>query len=151
VATNGRLPTGHPGLIVQPSQNALRNLLGKLSGIVHTSTNPAVCGNKLAWGDYIKHMIIAKSKLTARRQLSVPAEVRQRLGVGPGSVVERNQQDGQVVVRRAGRYTSEEVHRAVFPEGAPRYAPNAKEAIRKRIRKKHAGVESRAKQDDWSI
>jgi AbrB family looped-hinge helix DNA binding protein len=48
-------------------------------------------------------MTIAKSKLTAQGQISVPAEVRQRLGVGPGSVLEWDEQDDQVVVRRAGR------------------------------------------------
>jgi antitoxin PrlF len=84
-------------------------------------------------------MTIAKSKLTAQGQISVPAEVRQRLGVGPGSVLEWDEQDDQIVVRRAGRYTSEEVHQALFPEGAPqRYAAHVKEAIRKYIRKKHA-------------
>jgi AbrB family looped-hinge helix DNA binding protein len=81
-------------------------------------------------------MTIAKSKLTAQGQISVPAEVRQRLGVGPGSVLEWDEQDDQVVVRRAGRYTSEEVHRALFPDGS---APDVKEAIRKYVRKKHAG------------
>jgi AbrB family looped-hinge helix DNA binding protein len=85
-------------------------------------------------------MAIAKSKLTAQGQISVPAEVRQRLGVGPGSVLEWDEQDDQVVVRRAGRYTSEEVHRALFPDGAPAgSARDVKEAIRKYVRKKHAG------------
>jgi len=84
-------------------------------------------------------MTIAKSKLTAQGQISVPAEVRQRLGVGPGSVLEWDEQDDQVIVRRAGRYTSEEVHRALFPEGEPRgRVPDVKEAIRKYVRKKHA-------------
>lgn len=32
-------------------------------------------------------MIIARSKLTAQGQISIPAEVRQRLGLTPGSVV----------------------------------------------------------------
>lgn len=84
-------------------------------------------------------MTIAKSKLTAQGQISVPAEIRQRLGVGPGSVLEWDEQDDQVIVRRAGRYTSQEVHRALFPEGAPEgRAADVKEAIRKYIRKKHA-------------
>lgn len=84
-------------------------------------------------------MSIAKSKLTAQGQISVPAEVRQRLGVGPGSVLEWDEQDDQVVVRRAGRYTSEEVHRALFPEGVPSGpVPDVKEGIRKYMRKKHA-------------
>ena len=85
-------------------------------------------------------MTIAKSKLTAQGQISVPAEVRQRLGVGPGSVLEWDEQDDQIVVRRAGRYTSEEIRRALFPEGPPSGSPpDVKEAIRKYIRKKHAG------------
>ena len=84
-------------------------------------------------------MTLAKSKLTAQGQISVPVEVRQRLGVGPGSVLEWDEQDDHVIVRRAGRYTSEEVHRALFPEGGPTgHAPDLKEAIRKYIRKKHA-------------
>jgi AbrB family looped-hinge helix DNA binding protein len=84
-------------------------------------------------------MTIAKSKLTAQGQISVPAEIRQRLGVGPGSVLEWDEQDDQVVVRRAGRYSSEEVHNALFPAGHPPPPPeDTKEAIRKYIRKKHA-------------
>ena len=84
-------------------------------------------------------MTIAKSKLTAQGQISVPAEIRQRLGVGPGSVLEWDEQDDQVIVRRASRYTSEEVHRALFPDGVAEGGPvDVKDAIRKHIRKKHA-------------
>ena len=84
-------------------------------------------------------MAIAKSKLTAQGQISVPAEIRQRLGVGPGSVLEWDEQGDQVIVRRAGRYSSEEVHSALFPAGhSPPPPEDTKEAIRKYIRKKHA-------------
>lgn len=84
-------------------------------------------------------MAIAQSKLTAQGQISVPAEVRKKLGVGPGSVLEWDEQDDQVVVRRAWRYTSEDVHHALFSEGAPEKGPvDVKEAIRKYIRKRHA-------------
>jgi AbrB family looped-hinge helix DNA binding protein len=84
-------------------------------------------------------MTIAKSKLTAQSQISVPAEVRQRLGVGPGSVLEWDEQAGQVVVRRAGRYSSEEVHSALFPVAHDSKAPkDPKEAIRRYIHRKHA-------------
>jgi AbrB family looped-hinge helix DNA binding protein len=84
-------------------------------------------------------MPIAKSKLTAQGQISVPAEIRQRLGVGPGSVLEWDEQDDQVIVRRAGKYSSEDVHRALFPEGVPPGAPvDTKDAIREYIRRKHA-------------
>lgn len=84
-------------------------------------------------------MPIAKSKLTAQGQISVPAEVRKKLGVGPGSVLEWDEQGDKVVVRRSGRYASEDVHRALFPERAPLSGDSdVKEAIRKYIRKRHA-------------
>lgn len=84
-------------------------------------------------------MTIAKSKLTAQGQISVPAEIRQRLGVGPGSVLEWDEQDDQVVVRRAGRNTSEEIHHAIFPKDfSGAHSGDVKNAIRKYIRKKHA-------------
>ncbi len=59
-------------------------------------------------------MPIAHSKLTGQGQISVPAPVRRKLGVGPGSVLEWSEADGNVVVRRCGRYSSEEIHRALF-------------------------------------
>jgi AbrB family looped-hinge helix DNA binding protein len=84
-------------------------------------------------------MPIAKSKLTAQGQISVPAEIRKKLGIGPGSVLEWDEQDDKVVVRRSGRYASEDVHRALFPEHGPiRGESDVKEAIRKYIRKRHA-------------
>jgi AbrB family looped-hinge helix DNA binding protein len=84
-------------------------------------------------------MAIAKSKLTAQGQISVPAEIRQRLGVGPGSVLEWDEQDDHVVVRRAGRNTSEEIHNAVFPDAASTGTPqDVRDGIRKYMRKKHA-------------
>jgi AbrB family looped-hinge helix DNA binding protein len=48
-------------------------------------------------------MPLAKSKLTAQGQISVPAEIRKKLGVGPGSVLEWDEQNDEVIVRRAGR------------------------------------------------
>jgi len=59
-------------------------------------------------------MPLASSRLTAQGQISVPAKVRQKLGVGPGSVLEWDADGDRVVVRRAGRHTSEAVHRAIF-------------------------------------
>ncbi|OGT84001.1 MAG: hypothetical protein A3H91_08680 [Gammaproteobacteria bacterium RIFCSPLOWO2_02_FULL_61_13] len=85
-------------------------------------------------------MAIAHSKLTAQGQISVPAEVRKKLGVGPGSVLEWDEAGEQVVVRRAGRYSSKDIHRAVFPDGAqkPRKLGDLKEGIRRAVRKRHA-------------
>ncbi len=84
-------------------------------------------------------MVIAHSRLTAQGQISVPAEVRKKLGVGPGSVLEWDEHNDQVVVRRAGRYTSADVHSALFPKEAPKRNPaDVKDAIREYIRKRHA-------------
>jgi AbrB family looped-hinge helix DNA binding protein len=85
-------------------------------------------------------MAIAQSKVTAQGQISVPVEVRKKLGIGPGSVLEWHEQDGSVVVRRAGRFSSSDVHHALFPKGAPNVkpVPDVKSAIRKYIRRRYA-------------
>ncbi len=84
-------------------------------------------------------MTLAKSKLTAQGQISVPAEIRKKLGVGPGSVLEWDEQNDAVIVRRAGRYSSEEIHQALFVSPAPAAtSAGVKEGIRKYIRKRHA-------------
>lgn len=64
-------------------------------------------------------MALAQSKVTAQGQISVPAEVRRRLGIGPGAVLEWDEENGQIVVRKAGRYSSKEVHEAVFGAETP--------------------------------
>ena len=64
-------------------------------------------------------MALAQSKVTAQGQISVPVEVRRKLGTGPGSVLEWEEEGDSVVVRKAGRYTSEDIHRAIFPQGTP--------------------------------
>jgi AbrB family looped-hinge helix DNA binding protein len=84
-------------------------------------------------------MSIAQSKVTAQGQISIPAEVRKKLGVGPGSVLEWDQQDDQFVIRRAGKFSSTDVHDAIFPHEERRPRPvDVKEGIRKYIRKRHA-------------
>jgi AbrB family looped-hinge helix DNA binding protein len=85
-------------------------------------------------------MPIAHSKLTAQGQISIPSQVRKRLGVGPGSVLEWDERDDEVVVRRAGRFSSADIHTALFPEGVPqaRTTKQLREGIRKLMRKKYA-------------
>jgi len=85
-------------------------------------------------------MAFAHSRLTAQGQISVPAKVRRRLGVGPGSVLEWDDDGEHVVVRRMGRYSSEDVHRALFPTSPrPRTLADLKEGVRQHIRKRRAG------------
>ena len=85
-------------------------------------------------------MKLAKSRITAQGQISVPAEVRRRLELVPGSVLEWDVEDDQVIVRRVGGSTFEDIHRVLFPHGKPkrRSLAELKEGIRTYIRKKHA-------------
>ena len=85
-------------------------------------------------------MSIAHSKLTSQGQISVPAEVRRRLGLAPGSVIEWAEEDGRIVVRAAGQHSSEDIHKALFPEGPPKSVSVAdmKRAVAKSIRDRHA-------------
>ncbi len=85
-------------------------------------------------------MAIAQSKITKQGQISIPAEIRKRLGIGPGSTIEWDEQNGKIVVRRAAKYTSEEIHRALFPDGPPKRKSlkQMKDAIGQYIREKHA-------------
>ncbi len=85
-------------------------------------------------------MALAHSKVTAQGQISVPAEIRRRLGVGPGSVLEWDHEGEKVIVRRSARYSSEDIHRAVFPNGRPRRRTieELKEGIRRYVRARHA-------------
>jgi AbrB family looped-hinge helix DNA binding protein len=85
-------------------------------------------------------MTIARSRVTAQGQVSVPAAVRRKLGIGPGSLLDWSEEGNAVVVRRSGRYTSLDIHRAVFghEEVPPRSVAELKEGIRKHIRERHA-------------
>jgi AbrB family looped-hinge helix DNA binding protein len=84
-------------------------------------------------------MPIAKSKVTAQGQISVPAEVRKKRGIGPGSMLEWYDEHGNVVVRRAGSFSSAEIHQVLFPSGLKAKTPaHVKAGIRKCIRQRHA-------------
>jgi AbrB family looped-hinge helix DNA binding protein len=85
-------------------------------------------------------MPLAHSRLTAQGQISVPAEIRKKLGVGPGSVIEWDEKNDQIIVRKAGRHTLEDVHKALFPDTGParKASASVKEGIRQHIRQKHA-------------
>ncbi len=84
-------------------------------------------------------MALAHSKLTAQGQISVPAHVRRKLGIGPGSVIEWDEKGEVIVVRRAGRYTSTELHEAIFPRAPkPRSLDDLKEGIARYMKRRHA-------------
>jgi antitoxin PrlF len=85
-------------------------------------------------------MKIAQSRVTAQGQVSVPAEVRRRLGLAPGSVLEWNDEGTEIVVRRARRFTSDDIHHALFPAGKPkaRSLADFEEGIRDHMKARHA-------------
>ena len=85
-------------------------------------------------------MVIAQSKLTSQGQISVPAEVRRKLGLVPGSVLEWDEEDGTVVVRRVGQFSSEDIHSALFTSDAPqpRSLGELKDSVSRHLKAKHA-------------
>jgi AbrB family looped-hinge helix DNA binding protein len=84
-------------------------------------------------------MAIAHSRLTSNGQISVPSEIRRKLGITPGAVLEWDERDGEIFVRRAGRYSSADVHNALFPKRKPvsRSLEGIREGIGRNIRKRH--------------
>jgi AbrB family looped-hinge helix DNA binding protein len=85
-------------------------------------------------------MAIARSKVTAQGQISIPVGVRRKLGVGPGSVLEWDQEGDKIVVRRAGTFSSEDIHRAIFDGRKPkkRSVEEMEQGIAEYIRDRHA-------------
>ncbi len=84
-------------------------------------------------------MLLGYSKLTAQGQTSVPKEARQKLGLGPGSILEWAEEDGRIVVRRAARFTSEDIHRALFEKAPqPRTLDELKDGARQHVKSCHA-------------
>jgi antitoxin PrlF len=84
-------------------------------------------------------MAAPQSRLTSQGQISVPARIRQRLGVGPGSILEWHDDGDEVVVRKAGRYTSEDVHRKLFPvPPKPKTVREMKDGVRRHLKERHA-------------
>ena len=85
-------------------------------------------------------MAIAHSKVTATGQISVPTIVCRKLGIGPGSILEWEEDGNKIVVRRSGRFSSEDIHRALFGARTPktRTVDQLKEGIRSYVRKRYA-------------
>ena len=85
-------------------------------------------------------MALAHSKVTAQGQISVPSDIRRKLGIGPGSVLEWDEEGDKIVVRRSARFSSEDIHRALFARSAPksRTLTELKEGIRRRARERYA-------------
>src|SRR5260370_1290352 len=85
-------------------------------------------------------MALAHSKLTAQGQISVPMDIRRKLGIGPSSILEWDEEGDKIVVRRSARFSSEDIHRAMFPGKAPKsgIVEDMKDGIRLRVLARYA-------------
>jgi AbrB family looped-hinge helix DNA binding protein len=94
-------------------------------------------GRPLPW--YYASMSVPQSKVTAQGQTSVPAEIRRKLGIGAGSVLEWREDGDRVVVQRAGRFSSEDIHRALFAtRPKARKLAELKQAMARHAKAQHA-------------
>ena len=84
--------------------------------------------------------ITLQTRITSQGQVSVPAAIRRKLGVAPGSTLQWTLRGDEVVVKRRNAVTSLEMHKALFPDGPPKpiSLKQMKEAIRQRMRDKYA-------------
>ncbi|MFC4819995.1 AbrB/MazE/SpoVT family DNA-binding domain-containing protein [Dokdonella ginsengisoli] len=81
----------------------------------------------------------ATSKLTAQAQVSVPAAMRRKLGIGPGSTIVWELEGDHVVVRRVGLHTSQAIHSILFDDAPKRKTlAELKSGIAKHLRQRHA-------------
>jgi AbrB family looped-hinge helix DNA binding protein len=82
---------------------------------------------------------LAQSRVTAQGQISVPAEVRRRLELVPGSVLEWDAEGDRITVRRVGRHTFEDLHETLFSQPPPpRSREELKEGLRQSMKARHA-------------
>ena len=83
-----------------------------------------------------------QTKLTSQGQVSVPAAVRKFLHLIPGSALVWAQEGDRIVVERAKRHATAEVHQALFAEATPAPAKTLAEleqGTRQRVQRRHAG------------
>jgi AbrB family looped-hinge helix DNA binding protein len=77
--------------------------------------------------------------MTEDGQILVPPEIRVKLGLVPGSEIEWIEDGDRVIIRKVEKYTCEDIHRMLFPEGPaePRSLEELKQGIEEAIREKH--------------
>ena len=87
-------------------------------------------------------MLKIQTKLTSQGQVSVPAAVRHVLGLTPGSAVEWLQEGSNIIVKRAVRNTSNDVHAALFGHGdlpvPAKTLAELKQGIAQHMQRRHA-------------
>jgi antitoxin PrlF len=84
--------------------------------------------------------ITADTRITSQGQVSVPAAIRKKLGVAPGSTLQWTMRGDEVVVKRRNTVSSLDMHKALFPDGPPKpiSLKQMKEAIAQHARDRYA-------------
>lgn len=79
-----------------------------------------------------------ESTVNPRGQVSIPARIRQKLGLMAGSKVEWREQGDDVIVRRASKYSSQDIHDALFSVPPhPRSVDDMDEGIAAHLRQEY--------------
>ena len=83
-------------------------------------------------------MSLAESKITAQGQISIPAKIRKKLGLAPGSILEWHEQNGEIFVKRASKFSSLDINLALFPvPSEAKTVAEMDEGIKERARQKY--------------
>jgi len=83
---------------------------------------------------------LAKSRISAKGQVSIPVSVMRQFGLAPGEVITWDNLDGHLTVEKAGQFSLEDVRRALkLPNGIQKTEEEIREGIKTRMRTKHAG------------
>ncbi len=59
------------------------------------------------------------SKITSQGQVTIPAAVRKQFGLSAGATIEWQEEGGKLVVKRRGVVSFADMHKKLFPSGAP--------------------------------
>ena len=85
-------------------------------------------------------MSLARSRITAQGQVSIPVSVMRQFGLAPGEVITWDTLEGHLTLEKAGRYSLADVQSVLkLPEGLHKSDTEVREGIKARIRAKHAG------------
>ena len=79
-----------------------------------------------------------ESTVNPQGQISIPVRIRQKLGLVPGSKVEWREQGDDVIVRRASKYSSQQIHDALFSDSpGPHDVDEMNQGVSAHLRQKH--------------
>jgi AbrB family looped-hinge helix DNA binding protein len=86
-------------------------------------------------------MGLARSRITAQGQVSVPAAVMRKFGLAPGDYIDWENREGSLQVRKVGQFSLGDVATALnLQEGVlHKTGPELLEGVKERMRRRHAG------------